>query len=318
MLRRTKDTRIGDQKVLQLPERTVEIVKCDLAQPGEREFYESLERRMRSNFEFHESGECRMSMVGILVMLLRLRQACIHPALVGDRVTESREAIAPAPQDEGDDLADMLASLTVDAKQCDRCHKSLPQGEAGLCSDCDAQQRKENESGIDWMRPGAMSTKLDRLIKLLGEILGRPDEKVIVFSQFTRFLDLVEPVFDRRGIDYVRYDGGMRRDKREAALARLRTDPGTRVVLMSFKAGSTGLNLTCCNHVVLMDLWWNPQIEEQAFDRAHRCVHADKSWPDPPGICVQVFHRRLCGGAHFGLAGEETCTDQCGARWSKN
>ena len=64
----------------------------------------------------------------------------------------------------------------------------------------------------------------------------------------------------------------MSRTAREAALQAIRTRRETRVILISFKAGSTGLNLTCCNRVILCDLWWNPQIEEQAFDRAHRYV----------------------------------------------
>ena len=272
MLRRTKDATIGGRKVLQLSERTVQVIKCALEQPGEREFYEALETRMRYNFQEHESGAQRMNMMGVLVMLLRLRQACNHPALVTGTAADSREEIAPVPQDDDDDLADMLASLTVGSQQCERCQKTLPKGAPRLCEDCEAQQKEEQVRGIDWTRPGTMSTKVTQLVRLLDDILARPDEKIIVFSQFTRFLDLLEPTLRRRGIDLVRYDGSMRRDQREATLERLRRDQGTRVVLMSFKAGSTGLNLTCCNHVVLMDLWWNPQIEEQAFDRAHRCV----------------------------------------------
>ena len=62
----------------------------------------------------------------------------------------------------------------------------------------------------------------------------------------------------------------MRPDQRERALQKIKTDPLCKIILISFKAGSTGLNLTCCSRVLLMDLWWNPQIEEQAFDRAHR------------------------------------------------
>lgn len=61
----------------------------------------------------------------------------------------------------------------------------------------------------------------------------------------------------------------MRNDKRLESLEAIRSGTAT-VILISFKAGSTGLNLTCCNHVVLMDMWWNPALEDQAFDRAHR------------------------------------------------
>ena len=62
----------------------------------------------------------------------------------------------------------------------------------------------------------------------------------------------------------------MRKQQREDALEKIRTSTRTRVILISFKAGSTGLNLTCCNNVILVDLWWNPALEDQAFDRAHR------------------------------------------------
>jgi hypothetical protein len=81
----------------------------------------------------------------------------------------------------------------------------------------------------------------------------------------------------------------MRRDKREQSLEAIRSDPTVKVILISFKAGSTGLNLTSCNNVILLDLWWsvshkrasqehdwnkvyhrNPALEDQAYDRAHR------------------------------------------------
>jgi SNF2 family DNA or RNA helicase len=62
----------------------------------------------------------------------------------------------------------------------------------------------------------------------------------------------------------------MRADQREKSLDTIRNDSDTKVILISFMAGSTGLNLTCCSRVILMDLWWNPQLEEQAFDRSHR------------------------------------------------
>ena len=91
-------------------------------------------------------------------------------------------------------------------------------------------------------------------------------------DRFTSFLDLVQDALIDCGRNFVRYDGSMRRNAREEALQKIRNDGGIKIILISFKAGSTGLNLTSCNRVILCDLWWNPQIEEQAFDRAHRYV----------------------------------------------
>ena len=62
----------------------------------------------------------------------------------------------------------------------------------------------------------------------------------------------------------------MNKVQRDEALAKINESASTRVILISFKAGSTGLNLTCCNNVILVDPWWNPALEDQAFDRAHR------------------------------------------------
>lgn len=62
----------------------------------------------------------------------------------------------------------------------------------------------------------------------------------------------------------------MNKVQRDEALSKISENAATKVILISFKAGSTGLNLTCCNNVILVDPWWNPALEDQAFDRAHR------------------------------------------------
>lgn len=62
----------------------------------------------------------------------------------------------------------------------------------------------------------------------------------------------------------------MKKAERDASVDKIGNSRSTKVILISFKAGSTGLNLTCCNNVILVDPWWNPALEDQAFDRAHR------------------------------------------------
>jgi SNF2 family DNA or RNA helicase len=112
------------------------------------------------------------------------------------------------------------------------------------------------------------STKISHLLKILEE--ETPDHKVIVFSQFTSMLDLVEPFLKSAGYSFTRYDGSMRNDLREASLNKLRTDKRCRVLLCSLKCGSLGLNLTVASRVVLLEPFWNPFVEEQAIDRVHR------------------------------------------------
>ncbi len=114
----------------------------------------------------------------------------------------------------------------------------------------------------------AASAKIRELLRILHK--ETPEHKVIVFSQFTTMLDLMEPFLQRAGIKFTRYDGSMKNDDREASLKRLREDTATRVLLCSLKCGSLGLNLTAATRVVILEPFWNPFVEEQAIDRVHR------------------------------------------------
>ena len=97
-----------------------------------------------------------------------------------------------------------------------------------------------------------------------------PAAKAIVFSQFVSFLDLLEYRIQRAGIKVVKLNGGMSVAAREGVLNSFKDDFGTKVILISLKAGGVALNLTVASHIYLMDPWWNPAAEYQAIDRAHR------------------------------------------------
>ena len=85
-------------------------------------------------------------------------------------------------------------------------------------------------------------------------------------------LDLIEPFLHKNSLSFVRYDGQMRADAREASLAALKESKPTspRILLCSLRAGSLGLNLTAASRVVILEPFWNPFVEEQAIDRVHR------------------------------------------------
>ena len=114
---------------------------------------------------------------------------------------------------------------------------------------------------------GGRSGKLEVLLESLEE--GRAEgHRALVFSQWTSFLDLIEPSLRDAGIETLRLDGSTR--DRGAVVADFQRDGGPPVMLLSLKAGGTGLNLTAADHVFLLDPWWNPAVEAQAADRAHR------------------------------------------------
>jgi superfamily II DNA or RNA helicase len=113
----------------------------------------------------------------------------------------------------------------------------------------------------------ASSSKIERLLEALEEAAS-DGHKALVFSQWTGLLDLVEPHLQNAGIRFTRLDGSTR--DRGAVVNEFQSESGPPVMLVSLKAGGTGLNLTAADHVFLLDPWWNPAVEDQAADRAHR------------------------------------------------
>ena len=111
------------------------------------------------------------------------------------------------------------------------------------------------------------SAKLDALLELVREA-SDGGHRTLVFSQFTGMLDLIAPALDEAGITWCRLDGSTR--DRSTVVERFQSDSSIAVFLISLKAGGTGLNLTAADTVIHFDPWWNPAVEAQATDRAHR------------------------------------------------
>jgi len=111
------------------------------------------------------------------------------------------------------------------------------------------------------------SSKLERLNADLEEVAAS-GRKAIVFSQWVATLEVLAERLRRFGVD--QYHGKVPPNKRDAVIERFQKDKRKHVILMSYGAGSVGLNLQFCNYVFLYDRWWNPAVEDQAINRAHR------------------------------------------------
>ncbi|KAI9255699.1 SNF2 family N-terminal domain-containing protein [Phascolomyces articulosus] len=175
---------------------------------------------------------------------------------------------------------------------CELCGRTLKaktysgNGPSSYCSTCKGQiefytnKRQQQNGNNEDHNPHdkdddsplmTTSSKINKVLEILDETrLKYPREKTIIFSQFTSMLELIEEQLKRLGLKYCRYDGSMSNQVRERNLEALRSDNECTVMLISLKCGSLGLNLTAANHVILMDVWWNPAVEEQAIDRVHR------------------------------------------------
>jgi superfamily II DNA or RNA helicase len=112
------------------------------------------------------------------------------------------------------------------------------------------------------------SSKVGALLELVEEI-REAGHRALVFSQFTKHLALAREALDGAGVSYLYLDGSTPAPERPALVQRFQAGEGT-LFLISLKAGGTGLNLTGADYVIHMDPWWNPAVEDQATDRAHR------------------------------------------------
>jgi SNF2 family DNA or RNA helicase len=130
------------------------------------------------------------------------------------------------------------------------------------------------------------SGKLARLDELVDNVFAA-GERVLVFTHFARWGErLAEHLTKRTGIPVACYHGGLTRGTRDRLVREFQEGTGPGALVLSIKAGGSGLNLTAANHVVLYDRWWNPAVEDQARDRAWRIGQAN----------TVISHRLVCPG----------------------
>ncbi len=120
---------------------------------------------------------------------------------------------------------------------------------------------------LDGLKPEEPSSKLEQCFELLDEALDG-GHRVLIFSQFVSMLHIIRKELELRGIEHCYLDGSTR--DRMSEVQRFNTDRSIPIFLISLKAGGTGLNLTGADMVIHFDPWWNPAVENQATDRAHR------------------------------------------------
>ncbi len=111
------------------------------------------------------------------------------------------------------------------------------------------------------------SGKFEAVIETL-EMVMRRGNKVLIFSQFVKQLNIFRQYFDHKGTNYAYLDGGTK--NRDEAVSQFRKNNDTKLFLISIKAGGVGLNLIEADYVFILDPWWNPAVEQQAVDRSHR------------------------------------------------
>ncbi len=179
---------------------------------------------------------------------LAAQQAVLYQKIVEKSIAELDSA-------EGIQRRGMILALLVKLKQlCN--HPALVKAEA-----------KPKELGIKSQESG----KLQRLVEMLEEVIAEGD-RALIFTQFAEWGKLLKPHLEQHlGREVLFLYGGIRQQQREEMIDRFQHDPqGPPIMILSLKAGGTGLNLTRATHVFHYDRWWNPAVENQATDRVFR------------------------------------------------
>ncbi len=144
----------------------------------------------------------------------------------------------------------------------------------------------------DGSRLDGRSGKLARLQELAEEIVEEGD-KGLVFTQYAEFGSLLQPYLAAHLDRPVLWlHGGLSKQKRDELVTRFQSDPEPMIFLLSLKAAGTGLNLTAANHVIHVDRWWNPAVEDQATDRAYR-IGQSRNVQVRKFICAGTIEERV-------------------------
>ncbi|KAJ3054234.1 DNA repair protein rad16 [Rhizophlyctis rosea] len=292
MLRRTKVERTEE---LGLPPRVV-TVRRDVFNEAEEELYESLYSDSVRTFSTYVANDTVLNhYASIFSLLSRMRLAANHPDLVttrmrvGDGKGAKENLVCGVCQEEAEDAVMSRCKHIFCREDARQYIQSFPEGENPTCPVCFKQMsidlsqpevlpKEGTETGakqsiVNYMdlSKWRSSTKIEALVEELTQLRqSHQTEKSIVFSQFVAFLDLIQWRLSRAGFNVVKLDGRMAPQQRDTVIQKFMTDPEVTVFLVSLKAGGVALNLTEASRVFVMDPWWNPAVEDQAFDRIHR------------------------------------------------
>ncbi|KAI5951962.1 RAD5 [Candida jiufengensis] len=349
-LRRTKNQKKNGKPLVELPAKEVVIEEIKF-NDQEAKLYQWFKSKAYESFsEGVKSGQLLRQYTQILTHILRLRQVCCHPDLIGG-AHEMDDDVIDLESDE--EMKTFLKSVKEQSKQflndtevkqtmyklydvikeeneCSICTTSpIPQNELTitpcghtfcfscilehldfqsdsnrpkLCPNCrepiskyklfrvrnqkvtskeikfhtQSSTNKNYDFQIYLYDPNRTSSKIQALIKHLNVLqIQAPNSKVIVFSQFASYLDILEVELKLTSDDFIvyKFDGRLNMNDRSKLLNSFNeslSNGKIAILLLSLKAGGVGLNLTTASRAFMMDPWWSPSIEDQAIDRIHR------------------------------------------------
>lgn len=242
-------------QVIDLPAKHSRVEWCEL-NAAQKEIYEHEKEEVRKLVADRAAGKKTGNKSANILM--KLRQAAIHPLLYrrhysDDVLRQMAKACLKEPQWSMSDPKVIFEELQP--YNDFECHT--------MCTTYSKSLGKFALKKAEWMESG----KIDKLCELLERFKG---DRILVFSQFTMVMDILEHVLENQHVGFVRLDGRTNVEDRQSILDAFHERTDIPVFLLSTKAGGAGINLACANKVVIFDSSFNPQEDVQAENRAHR------------------------------------------------
>ncbi|XP_012731197.2 helicase-like transcription factor isoform X2 [Fundulus heteroclitus] len=305
-LRRTKSSEVNGRRLVLLPKKTVYVEQVELSQQEREEYELARNEGKRTIGRYVAEGSVLRNYADVLAILMRLRQHCCHPDLLGKISSDLAAAATDTPADLRERLIERLRLVLASGsdEECSVCLESLrlpviTHCAHVYCRPCIAQvisseqqarcplcrgeikaselvefppEEVEDEKSVNcgrWRTSSKVQALMGNLLRLRSE---DANIKSLVVSQFTRFLTILQGPLREHGFSFVRLDGMMSQKKRAQTIQEFQSSAADspKIMLLSLKAGGVGLNLTAASRVFLMDPAWNPATEEQCIDRCHR------------------------------------------------
>lgn len=239
-----------------LPQKTRRVEYCEL-NPSQRKIYEQEKAKAAQVIKDRGAGK-RPNITANIMM--SLRQASIHPLLFRRLYT--------------DEIISKMSRASIKEEEFQQSNVDFVQEDMSVMTDYElhlfCEKYPATMSGFElnnheWMDSGKV-TKLCELLK----IFKKNGDRVLIFSQFTMVMNILEAVLETLDITFFRLDGQTKIDERQDMIDQFYQEEDIMVFLLSTKAGGAGINLACANKVVIFDLSYNPQEDVQAENRAHR------------------------------------------------
>ncbi|KAI9468186.1 SNF2 family N-terminal domain-containing protein [Coemansia mojavensis] len=260
MLRRCKD--ILQNTEHSLPRRYYYNHVIDLS-PAENILYNYFASKSCREDRWNEST----GILALLQLLLRMRQSTSHPSVL---LSGKYSSLYIVP---GESVYVPSQKYWAQSKDAVRKLPIADESVVEFCGFCEFRQI-DFDKVIGVHRCGAFiceSSKMKRILAIV-QAADQHDktDKVVVFTEHVHMVELLSNYLTEKGFPNVKYVGSMNLPQRQKVLEDFSTNPQIRVLIISKKAGATGLNLMAANHIIIESLWWNPAIDNQAVDRIYR------------------------------------------------